>query len=206
LAELPYSPADLLAKFRAIRNAVDASAFFSEPKYTKARELWCAGHFASGLELLGGPYTVWVSDRDEQTDTDFELEVADLRLAFQVTEVQEPGRRRGDEYRSRSPGSWEEEDWTPGTEHGLQWVRAAIEKKAKRYAQTHSLNLLVYLNFPAWDQQYVDVVQQTSSAAVPFQSVWLLNGNALCHVKAHSALPSLDGWLVIPESLSRSEA
>lgn len=203
MALIPYTPAELLAKFRATRSAVRADVFFSAPKHKKDQELWCAAHFASGLSLVGGPYTVWISDRDEQTDTDFELEAGGNRLAFQVTEVQTPGRRRGDEYRHRAVGSWTEEDWTPGSESGPRWIRDAIEKKAKRYSQSESLNLLVYLNFPAWDQQYVDVAREAAGPASAFQSVWLLNGNALCHVKAHPSLPSIGGWLMISESLAQ---
>jgi len=195
-----------MQKVREARTHVDAAEFFSSPKFKKTQELWCAAHFCAGLELVLGPYRIWVSERDEQTDADFELEVAEERIPFQITEVQAPGRRRGDEYRGRAEGSWTDEDRERGTVVGAEWIRAAIAKKADRYSHPDTLNLLVYVNFPAWSQQYVNLAAHTQQEASRFASVWLLNGNTLCHVKKHRLLPEMNGWLVISESPSLSEA
>lgn len=195
-----------MQKVSETRKHVKAADFFSSPKFKKTQELWCAAHFCAGLELVSGPYRIWVSEKDEQTDADFELEVAQERIPFQITEVQTPGRRRGDEYRGRSEGPWTDEDRERGTIQGAEWIRSAIAKKADRYSQPDDLNLLVYVNFPAWGQQYIDLVAHTHQEASRFASVWLLNGNTLCHVKRHRSLPNMDGWLVISESPSLSEA
>ncbi len=198
-----YTPPELLAKFRELRNAVDPSEFFSKPKYKKLQELWCTAHFGCGLEILVRPCTLFVSDRDEQLDADFELELDGTRHPFQITEVQTPGRRRGDEYKGRSAGSWRDEDWTLGTKHGSEWIKAAIEKKARHYASTKDLHLLVYLNFPAWDQQYEELTKHTGQVVSAFASVWLLNGNSLCSVKPCPTLPTVEGWLIIGESSAK---
>jgi hypothetical protein len=201
-----YSSAELALKVRETRAHVDAAEFFSSPRFKKTQELWCAAHFCAGLEVVSGPYRIWASEADEQTDVDFELEVAQTRLPFQITEVQTPGRRRGDEYRGRSEGPWTDEDRDRGTVEGAEWIRAAIAKKAARYSRPEDLNLLVYVNFPAWDQEYPDLAVRTTTEASRFASCWLLNGNTLCHMKSHSALPEMNGWLVIPESPTLSEA
>lgn len=206
LTLLCYSSAELLHKVRETRASVDAADFFSSPKFKKTQELWCAAHFCAGLELVSGPYRIWISERDEQTDSDFELEVGQKRIPFQITEVQTPARRRGDEYRGRAEGPWTDEDRELGTVEGAEWIRAAIAKKADRYSHPDTLNLLVYLNFPARSQQYVDLVARTHQEASRFASVWLLNGNTLCHVKSHRLLPEMNGWLVISESLMLREA
>ena len=62
--------------------------------------MWCAAHFARGYERRYGECYVWISDEDEQTDADFHLEIAGIRHPFQVTELMQPGRRRGDECRN----------------------------------------------------------------------------------------------------------
>ena len=190
----------------ALRNAVDASEFFSKPQHKKLQEFWCAAHFGCGLEILARPCTLFVSDRDEQLDADFELEMEGKRHSFQITEVQTPGRRRGDEYKGRSTGPWTDEDRALGTKHGAEWIRAAIEKKAHHYAITKDLHLLVYLNFPARDQQYEELKSQTEQVASDFASVWLLTGNTLCTIKPCPTLPTVGGWLIIEESSAQSEA
>ncbi len=201
-----YLPEELLAKYRAVRNAVSAEAFFSSPTHKKTQELWCAAHFSRAYSQNIEQCAVWVADRDIQTDVDFELQVGGVRHPFQITEVQTPGRRRGEEYKGTGSDSWKDEDWSEGTEHGARWIHDAIEKKLTRYGgNVGGLNLLVYINFPAWEQQYETIRQGSSVSASKFASVWLLNGNALCCISPSSALGFLAGWMVIPESLAHDE-
>jgi hypothetical protein len=167
--------------------------------------MWCAGHFGRGLELLPLDCAAWIANWDQQTGVDFELETTGVRQGFQSTEVQVPGRRRGDEYKGRSHGPWSDEDWTRGTEHGAEWICDAIDKKAKQYGKSDGLNLLVYVNFPAWNMQFESIRSTAAAPSARFASVWLLSGNALCSIRPSPRLPETNGWLRINESTA-SEA
>jgi len=197
-----YRPNELLGRYRAIREATSTEAFFRDPAHKKTQEMWCAAHFSRGYEKHYGECFVLISDRDEQTDSDFELEERRTRHPFQVTELMEPGRRRGDEYRGGESDRTILEDWSPGTKNGPIWIRRAIERKVKkRYAGARGLNLLVYLNFPAYEQRCDRIAEECEEAAEHFASVWLLNGNAICCIREGSGFEITNGWLPIEESL-----
>jgi hypothetical protein len=201
-----YRPSELLDRYRAIRGETTTEAFFRDPAHKKTQEMWCAAHFSRGREKHFGQCFVHISDSDEQTDADFELEVSRDRHRFQITELMQPGRRRGDEYKGGESGKAHLEDWTPGTEHGPTWVREAIEKKAnKRYAGARDLNLLVYLNFPAYEQRFDVILRECAEAAQHFASVWLLNGNAICCIREGDGFDRTNGWLPIQESLADAD-
>ena len=195
-----FLPSELLECFQSIRAMATDAEFFHKPRYQKAQEMWCAAHFARGYELKFPNCAVHLSDIDEQTDVDFEFETDGHRHPFQITEVQAEGRRRGSEYKGREPGQWEDEDWSKGSELGAIWIRDGISKKAVRYADSSALNLLVYLNFPAGEQQYQSIRHVACQPAIAFKSVWLLNGNALCCIQPHRDLRSWENWLLIAES------
>jgi hypothetical protein len=197
-----YSPDELFAIFRTIRTSVSDPAFFGRPEHKRTQELWCAAHFGRAYDRFLAPCSIWLDDSTTYTDTDFELEIAEGRFPFQVTEVQQPGRRRGDEYRQPEHLRPGHDDLSVGSQLGPQWVREGIEKKiAKNYADVRGLNLLAYLNFPASEQQYIELRSVCETAASHFGSVWLLNGNTMCVIHPNAALANFEGWMVIPESL-----
>jgi hypothetical protein len=202
-----YEPEALLAKYRAIRGRISVQEFFRSPKHQKTMEIWCAAHFARAYARYVQPCAVLIDDIDTQTDVDFDLELGGLVHPFQVTEVMEPGRRRGDEYRNGDPVRARSDDIESGTKLGPTWVRAALENKlAKGYAGMDKLNLLAYLNFAGRNQQYADLRSVCAEAAKQFASVWLLNGNTLCCIRANEQIPSWEGWMVIQESLIDADA
>lgn len=197
-----YTPDELLAKYREIRESVGPQEFFTAPKHKKTQEFWCAAHFGRHYAHGIGSCHILIEDHDEQSDADFQFEAAGGLHPFQITEVQAPGRRRGDEYKKEASTKATLEDWSDGTENGPRWIREAIEKKLTRYGgRVSHLNLLVYLNFPAYDQQYVDIRETCASVSSPFASVWLLNGNAAACIWSQTALSGPEGWLFGPESL-----
>jgi len=152
-----YTPEQLLAKYRALRAEITDQEFFRSPKHKKTQEMWCAAHFACAFDRYLDRCDILIDDIDAHTDADFDLHVNGVSYAFQITEVLEPERRRGDEYRNGVP-SVRADDWSRGSQFGPSWVRAALEKKLlKKYARAETLNLLAYLNFGAWQQQYVDI-------------------------------------------------
>ena len=179
-----YRPSELLQKYRAIVGSITNEEFFRRPKHKKTQELWCAAHFSLAFDRYIAPCTVLIVDQDAQTAADFELECDGEIFPIQVTEVTEPERRRGDEYKNGATPPVRSDDWSRGSELGPSWVRAAIEKKAlKRYADAHQLNLLCYLNFGAWSQQFHDIREVCEKVSSEFSSVWLLNGNAMCCIR-----------------------
>jgi hypothetical protein len=200
-----YKPDELFEKYRAIRAATSDEDFFDRPEHKRTQELWCAAHFANAYDQYLSPCMVVIDESTTNTDSDFDLETAGKVFPFQLAEVQEPGRRRGAEY--KQPEHLRPiHDSSRGSALGPQWVRHGIEKKvAKRYANAQTLNLLMYLNFPAWEQQYHDIRRACAEPARSFGSVWLLNGNTMCVIHANPELPAFEGWLDIPESVWHDE-
>lgn len=202
-----YEPEVLLAKYLVIRRGIITKEFFRSPKHQKTMEMWCAAHFARAYALYVHPCAVLIDDVDIQTDVDFDLELDGVTYPFQVTEVMEPGRRRGDEYRDGDSIEVRDDDIELGTLHGAAWVQAALAQKfAKRYAGVDRLNLLAYVNFAGRNQQYVDYCRTCAGVASKFGSVWLLNGNTLCCIHPNELIPSWKGWMVIEESLANISA
>jgi hypothetical protein len=200
-----YRPDELLAQYREIRGDTTTEEFFRAPRHKKTQEMWCAAHFALGYQKGVGECYVWISDEDEQTDVDFYLEINGTKHPFQITELMEPKRKRGDEYKNGGgeSGTTHLEDWSFGTEHGPAWIRGAIEKKrGENYAGAAHLNLLVYVNFHAYQQQYDLIAQECSVASQGFGSVWLLNGNTLCCIHGGDEFMETGGWLQLNESLA----
>lgn len=196
-----YTPQQLIGQFRAIVGPLTDEEFFRRPRHKKTQELWCAAHYSLGFEKFIAPCTVQVSEVDEQTDTDFVLQCATECFPFQITEVIEPGRRRGELVRNGQPLVVPIDENPKGTTEGSSWVRAAIQRKVlKHYADACQLNLLCYINFSARNQQFEIVRAACNDVSASFASVWLLTGNALCCI--HPVIPELSGWLVIPETMA----
>ena len=197
-----YTPEELLATFRTVRKGVSTAHFFGSPKHQRTKDMWCAAHFASGYGGTLGGCAVWFDAAGTDTDTDFELEVSGTRFPFQTTMVKTSGRRIGDEYKLPHAERPRHNDLSVGAELGPAWALDEIQKKiGKMYSAVDRLNLLLYLNFPAWQQDYREYQAVCRDAASRFASVWLLNGNALCVLHANPAIPAFDGWLPIGQNV-----
>jgi hypothetical protein len=208
MAATRYLPSELFAKYRRTRAGISDDEFYNKPRHQKTMEIWCAAKFGCAYEAHLGPCALWVHEKDEQTDSDVELEVQGLRYPFQITEVQKPDRRRGHEYRVGTVASRTTvEDWDEGTERGPAWLRAAIEKKTRRYGgEVSGLNLLVYLNYVAIEQPYFELQNAVADAAARFLSVWVLNGSALACISTNSAILNGPlGWMFNTDGLDADE-
>lgn len=198
-----YSPAQLLQHYRNVRREMSVTEFFRKPGLARLREMWCAAHFGAAFDRHLVASEIAIDEVDVQDDVDFELLANGRRFPFQVAEVMEPGRRRSDEYKSFTPGATRLEDWSQGTLMGPQWVREAIESKLqKNYSRTSALSLLLYLNFPAYEQSYADIRAECLPMLGQFSSIWLLTGNAVACLQPNLELPCFEGWMEIAESLS----
>lgn len=200
-----YTPEDLLYKYREIRSRISLREFFNKPLHTKTQEIWCAAHFALGYKKCVKNCKVIIYENDEQLVHDFELKIGDQLFPFQITECQKPGRRRGDEYK-KSETFVKSDNLSAGSEYGPKWIRTAIEKKYKKYySGCQDINLLVYINFAARDQQYNITKKECSEVSKHFNSVWLLVGNALCCIKSSTTLGGFNDWKSIDQSLASKE-
>lgn len=190
-----YSPNELYSKFRSAHDLVTPREFYSKPIHKKTQELYCAARFAQAFSQIGECW-IHVSDVDEQTVSDFHLEFEGRKFPFQVTEVQIPGRKRGDEYKADQLPRATVESWDFGTENGPIWIRDAVRQKHDCYGgDVGNLNLLVYANFQAYEQDFEQICQASESAAAKFASVWIVNGNGACCIKCSVSLGGRRPWL-----------
>lgn len=200
-----YSPLDLLEQYQKINSEITLNDFFNKPLHTKTQEIWCAAHFGIGYTKHIGPCSILIDDNDVQRYYDFELSITDQTHPFQIVECMGPCRRRGDEYRQET-SEVELDDWETGTKEGSDWIKNSIEKKiTKYYGDTDDLNLLVYVNFAAFDQDYETISKHCAQPASKFNSVWLLVGNAICCIKSSEAFGSLKGWGHLNQSLIKEK-
>lgn len=190
-----YSPNELYARFKEAHDVVSPREFFNCPAHKKTQELYCAARFGQALSQVHDCWLL-VADGDEQTEADFHLEVVGKVMPFQITEVQLPGRRRGDEYKQEALPQATLESWDSGAEHGPAWIRDAVQKKHDRYGgDVAGLNLLVYANFQAYEHDFEEICRATTDVASKFASVWVVNGNGACCIKGGDTLGPARPWL-----------
>lgn len=197
-----YAPNELLAKYHALRSKVQTDIFYSNPIHRKTMELWCVAQFARGYAANLSPCSIWIHEGDAQTYFDFQLEVDSCKLNFQLTEVQLPSRRRGDEYRKGGlSGYTTVDDWDKGEEFGGEWISSAIKRKFVRYGgDVSELSLLVYVNYVTVEHPYLKLREQVADVAAPFHSVWLINGHSIaCVATKNGDLNAQVGWMFVPD-------
>lgn len=200
-----FSPRELVEAHNATRSGVAATTFFS-PRFQKQREWYCAGHFALAYEVTVAPCAVAFQEPDHGNHIDFFLESNSGCHEFQITEVQEPGRRRGDEYRStQGVRHVDEQEMIEAAEKGPDWISAAIQRKRGAYAGDLSrLNLLVYVNFWARGLNYERIVAAVPHQANDFGSIWLITGNLFCSLKGSALLGNVSDWRPTPAVTSEA--
>ena len=97
LPKLRYSlPAALLDEADRELDVIEQVKLFNDSQYQKLREKWCAAKFGVGYEKFLRPCLVAVNDTTERLDADFFVRTDGKEFPFQLAEVQEPERRRGD--------------------------------------------------------------------------------------------------------------
>jgi hypothetical protein len=200
-----FRPLQLVEAHNANRANMTSLAFFG-PRHQKLREWYCAGHFALAYEEAKAPCAVVFEEPDPGNHIDFFLRTPTGLHEFQLVEVQQPGRRRGDEYRSSAGVLHPNEDERLlAAQDGPYWIANAIDRKREAYGgPLSSLNLLVYVNFWAHGLQYNAIVHAMPQRTNDFGSIWLLSGDAMCCVKASAALGDLPGWYKTPAVTSEA--
>ena len=158
--------------------AAQGDHLLTDPRAGFYRDAFCAELFAT---LVGADQVRLVAEERP----DFQISVAGSELAFEVTEADMPGRKRGQEVQERRkrrvPGEpfvedFPYEDWLTPEQAGVA-LRAAADKK-DRSVYDPSWGLVILLNpveFGA-HQQAIERLMVGATAAVRnrFASVWVL--------------------------------
>ena len=161
------SPGEML---RSV-DEIGSEALFTQAGLSFLRDAWIAGTFGTAVQAS----EVRLMDRWP----DFELRLASGPAGFEATEVDDPRRRRGDEYRQLDTGAQNVpiEEIDAAAAMVPIWLRAACERKAaKRYSGV--AGLIIYLNFTEYGFRHREVantfVPATSPAKDAFSEVWIL--------------------------------
>ena len=149
--------------------------FFSNPGRNH-REQWVFEHWCALTRRNPGDYR-----KGESPDFDSAGE------AVEITEVQRPGRKRGDEARKEVealqlgniPDPTDGGDLKSVIEHAHCWVASAIAKKAQKYGiKANDWILLVYVNYSFSDRTQWDRVRQFVATLSTFKAVHVLTADA----------------------------
>lgn len=170
---------------------------FSEPRYQKVREKWCAGIFGLGYMKYVSHCEVGINETNSNLDADFFLRVDKKDWPFQIVEVQEPGRKRSDEYKGFANGTIKSIPYIPekGHKEGPDWLKNGIEKKIKKnYAGSENLNLLVYANFTARQLDCTQLRNTLLDFKGKFASIWLITTTHVCSLFSTQELGEIAVW------------
>lgn len=146
--------------------------YFNQGGLAFLRDAWIAAKFGRirQAEIVRLVADIW---------PDFELKLGGQVESFEAVEADDPGRRRGDEYRNciREIEHDPVEDWIARAEQAPAWVETACRIKAdKRYSA--GANLVIYLNLSEYGirQNAVERSFQAATTAVKdsFDTVWVL--------------------------------
>ena len=196
-----FTPQQLEAYVEAHADKVGTRAYLTERKHNRLREMWCAARFGVGYTTNFGDCFVEIEEADEQREYDFHLLVGALRMPFQVTEVLDTGRRRGNEYREHSEDEVAQRlSLIPRRDstYAAQRVVEELQSKAsKRYAGAQQLHMLLYLNLSASSVPWASLAGPAENEARAFASVWLLAQDVFCCIWGGQQWPGLIGWRAV---------
>lgn len=166
--------------------------------------MWCAAKFGLAYESKYSECEIDIEESDEQRDYDFHLIISEARLPFQLAEVLDHARRRDDEYRKNSVEQIRKRlDVFDAryTEDAISQIRKQLQKKVdKRYANSETLNLLLYLNLKVFDLPWNDIKAATDDLVETFSSVWLITDQFASCLYAGNRWPPIEGWWFIEGS------
>jgi len=192
-----HDPASLLASAESEMERIPSELLFNNPRYQKLRESWCAGMFGVGYRKLVADCRIGVNESNHRTYCDILLNAKDRYWEFQLAEVQQPGRRRGLEFRQFADGTIKSIAYSPavGRAEGPTWLANGVNrKKVKRYSSSSALHLLLYANFPASGLEYADVTTALADCSNDFASIWVISSLHICSVFSPAALGEVPGW------------
>jgi hypothetical protein len=199
-------PRELKARLEETAAALPRGAFIRDPRQQHLKDIWCAAHFGIGYERHVEPCKVRVNT-EQNSDTDFILRIKKGDFPFQTTLADVPGRKMGDEHSpNRDAASLMPYQPGRGSAEGSEWIKSAIcRKRAARYSDASTLNLLVYANFSTNGLDYETVKRIADEPAGAFGSVWVVTNHQISSVGRRGLCGYLDGFHLIypPEEWSQ---
>lgn len=200
-----YEPKDLAAVVEAAANSVGTRAFITANSNKRLREMWCAAKFGMGYAKNVAHCLIDISEVDEGREFDFYLCVGNERLPFQVAEVLDKDRRRGDDYRRLTSDEINDlHNHLPWQDHWYAGRRICDELKAKalRYGSvSKSLHMLLYLNVKASSLSWASLANAAEVDSNAFASVWLITQDLICCIHSGSRWSGLVGWKLIEDAV-----
>lgn len=177
---------------------VSNNDFFSRSNktYKKYFEAWIASLFSRGFSGLVKPCEVRVCvNKGKEAFPDFEIRVDGHVHEFELTEVQLPKRKRGDEYiKGIGPrGKF------AGLEETARYICDGVKKKANMNYNP-SPHLLVYVNFQVAKEVDLKRVREVCRPYYSkFKSIWLLWAVSIAQLFASNDFGQVcEEWSEIP--------
>jgi hypothetical protein len=200
--DIVYSaPADLLGAAEKQMESIPQERLFNDSQYQKLRERWCTGMFGVGYTRYVDPCEVAVNEGAYRADVDMFLRTTGREWDFQIAEVQDPARRRGQEYKKLAERRIRVVPYEPerGSREGIQWlVAGAQKKKEKSYSGGTELNLLLYANFDAVGLEQAALIKALLPFSAHFASLWVVTSLHVCSVFSQPGLGEIkSGWGVV---------
>lgn len=151
---------------------INSTTLFNQGGLAFLRDAWIAAEFgrirkAERVRLVDDAWP------------DFELELDGQNERYEAAEVDDPARRRGDEYRNNTRGVEHDpvEDWIARAEQTPAWIAEVCQKKADKRYQGRA-NLVIYLNVGEYGirQKQIEGCFPSATSAVKdhFDAAWIL--------------------------------
>ena len=167
--------------------------------------MWCAARFAVGYMNGVAECVVDIESEDEGREFDFHLCTVGCRYPFQVAEVLDSERRRGDEYRNHFQEEVEslqnERDFEPASYAARRVQEELVAKAKKHYAGAEGLHILLYLNVKASSVSWVSLADDAEPQARKFASVWLVTQDLYCCLHGGNVWQGLVHWRAIARGM-----
>lgn len=193
-----YQALALHERVEANIGALESRAFLTRPEHKRLREMWCASRLLTGYSGIYAAAEVAIEDVDEQREYDFYLVIENEWLPFQIVEVLDAGRRRGDEYREMSRAQVEKHHRNrglEGVEYGMTRVREELQKKIdKNYANADQLHILLYLNVNVAGFEWGALRDASAQATTTFSSIWAVTQDIFCCVYGGDRWNDQEAW------------
>ena len=162
--------------------------------------MWVAGKLGQVFENKYASVRILMTE-EQDSETDFELLLDDDKpLRFQVTELLDPDRKRGDEYKERAKGGEFLQPYGParGMQEGPDWIASAVKNKSNKNYDPKP-HLVVYANFHAEDLDKSDISCRCRPYKDRFPSFWVLQNHRVIQVWGNEQTCGwAEDWINLP--------
>ena len=175
------TPDELMTLHYELREIVGREKFYNKGGLTFLQE---AHVLATYGRLLKAEKVRLVPEHLKQNDC--EIVLNGEKRTYEITEVMEEGRKRGDEYKGKPDNSWREitdEQMRQSSILGFRQFRKIIESKASK-GYDSSVGLIVYYNVSDFDEEdyfVAEITKISESIEYEFPTINILNNVDIFH-------------------------